>query len=899
MRAAPGRGLVALLVTFLAGPASSSPVAATPPFASAERVVLANGLVVILLPEPGSGLVSVGMMYRVGAKNEAAGTTGLAHYAEHMCFRGTRRFPGHEITESVTRRGGRWTGYTWIDQTFYQTTMPKEDLLHALNLEADRMGGALYDAKEFDVERTSVVAELRSYDSAHSLLYDEVLSAAFQVHPYRNNTIGFLTDVEGVSRDTAFRFYERFYNPRNAVLVVGGDFSREQALSAVNERFASRPPGEEDAFVTTLEPPQAGERRITVRKPGPHAEVLVAFRAPALRDQDFAAMVLFDALLAGGKGLWRLIDYEAPPDTPLEKALVASGVARSVQSAYQASLHPYVYTLRANTAGADALGGAEAGLFEALAAATTREWTEDDLQRARKQMRAGLARDLDTLAGRVHQLAFFEVAGGYEHLAEFPTRLEATGTSDVRRFAQDRLKRDQATIGWFVPTPGVPVFASGQAKRPDPTREPSPPSRPAMTISPAVAPATAPSLAPTATHLANGLTLRISRRDSTGLVALRGRVDAGPVHEASPGVAAVAARLFGLAAQEAGGPPLVLALDEDPARSTNTRFIEFQATGLPEDLPALARAVAMAFRADPSRLEDARRDALEGAEAAESDTDALLVARERAALFPTTSPLVRPPWGTAESLARVSGGDVEAFRRRFVVPSRTELSVAGPVDPLEVSRTFEGAFAAGPWGPPGPGASKEGATRLPVLAPARGPTAWQVVPVARKDASQNTIHVVVAGDRSRPHDRGATALLLYLLGETYYAGRLGRALVEPGLVYSVWTTLEEPPGLPGYLLMQTAASKESTPEVLRRIREVLEGAARGGFGAAELEEAKTYLRGKAARRRDGAASAAALALEPEPPRPAAQDVTLEQLNDTARRLFARGAPLALVGGPGE
>jgi len=897
VRAAPGRGLIALLGGLLAALASSSPATATPPFASAERVVLANGLVVILLPEPGSGLVSVGMMYRVGAKNEAAGTTGLAHYAEHMCFRATRRFPGHEITESVTRRGGRWTGYTWIDQTFYQTTMPKEDLLHALDLEADRMGGALYDAKEFDVERTSVVAELRSYDSPHSLLYDEVLSAAFQVHPYRNNTIGFLTDVEGVSRDTAFRFYERFYNPRNAVLVVGGDFSRERALSAVNERFASRPPGEEDAFVTTLEPPQAGERRLTVRKPGSHAEVLVAFRAPALRDPDFAAMVLFDALLAGGKGLWRLIDYEAPPDTPLEKALVASGVARSVQSAYQASLHPYVYTLRANTAGADALGGAEAGLFEALAAATTREWTEDDLQRARKQMRAGLARDLDTLAGRVHQLAFFEVAGGYEHLAGIATRLETTGVSDVRRFAQESLKRDQATIGWFVPTPGVPAFASGQAKRPDPRLEPSSPSRP-TTFPPAVAPATAPSLAPTTKHLANGLTLRISRRDSTGLVALRGRVDAGPVHEASPGVAAVAARLFGLAAQEAGGPPLVLALDEEPARSTSARFLEFEATGLPEDLPALARAVAMAFRADPSRLEDARRAALEGAESADSDTDALLVARARAALFPASSPLARAPWGSAEALGRVSRSDVEAFGRRFIVPARTELSVAGPVDGRETSRIFEVAFAAVP-SPRSASASRNDNPRLAALEPARGPAAWRVVPVARKDASQNTIHVVVAGDRSRPHDRGATALLLYLLGETYYAGRLGRALVEPGLVYSVWTTLEEPSGLPGYLLIQTAASKESTPEVLRRIREVLEGATRGGFGTAELEEAKTYLRGKAARRRDGATSATTLALEAETPRPAAQDVTLEQLNDTARRLFTRGAPLALVGGPGE
>jgi predicted Zn-dependent peptidase len=241
---------------------------------------------------------------------------------------------------------------------------------------------------------------------------------------------------------------------------------------------------------------------------------------------------------------------------------------------------------------------------------------------------------------------------------------------------------------------------------------------------------------------------------------------------------------------------------------------------------------------------------------------------------------------------------VEGFRRRFVVPSRAELSVAGPVEPGDVIKTFETAFAAGP-SPRSASASRSDDQRLPVLEPARGPAAWQVVPVERKDASQNDIHVVVAGDRSRPNDRGATSLLLYLLGETYYAGQLGRALVEPGLVYSVWTTLEEPPGLPGYLLVRTAASKENTLEVLRRIREVLEGAARGDFVAAELEEAKTYLRGKNARLQDGATSAAAVGLEDETRRPSAQEVTLEQLNDTARRLFARGAPLALVGGPGD
>jgi zinc protease len=844
------------------------------------------------------------MMYRVGAKNEAAGTTGLAHYAEHMNFRATRHFPGHEITESVTRRGGRWTGYTWIDQTFYQTTLPREDLLLALDLEADRMGSALYDEKEFGEERTSVIAELRSYDDPHALLYDEVLSGVFQIHPYRNNTIGWLTDVEAVTRDVAYGFYRRFYHPRNAVLAVGGDFAREEALSAVRARFGDRPSGDEDAFVATVEPPPSGERRLTVRKPGPHAEVLLAFRAPALTEPDFPAMVLLDALLAGGKGLWFLREYAAPKDAPLERALVASGGARDTRSAFQASLQPYVYTLRATTPAASGLAAAESALFGALESASERDWSEPELRRARAEVRAGLARDLDTLAGRVHQLAFFEVSGGFEHLAGFEARLEATRAEEARRFARERLRRDQATVGWFVPTPGATVFFSGQAKPATPTTTaapaPSPLSTPpggsALPGAPAPKPSeTAPDRTVTV-RLRNGLTLHVTPRSSTSLLALLGRVDAGTEHEAKPGLAVLAADVFGLAAHEAGAPPLVLGLDDDLTGAAAARYLEFQATGLREDLQALARAVARGFGADAERLEEARALALARAEAASEDTEAQLVARARAAFFPAGSPLSRPPGGAVASLAR-SRAEVLDFLRRFVTPARAELSIAGPVDPLEVRRTLEGAFEEAKR----PGAARDfGRVALgSALGAPRGPAAWTVATMARPDASQNTIHVVLAADRSRPHDRAATSLLLYLLGETYYSGRLGRALVEPGLVYSVATTLEEPNGLPGYLRVQTAASKEATPEVLRRIRDVLEGAARGAFTEAELAEAKTYRRGKAARGRDGALAAAALAFEHGTSGPSPQDVTLAQLNDTARRLFARGAPLALVGGPGE
>jgi predicted Zn-dependent peptidase len=185
------------------------------------------------------------------------------------------------------------------------------------------------------------------------------------------------------------------------------------------------------------------------------------------------------------------------------------------------------------------------------------------------------------------------------------------------------------------------------------------------------------------------------------------------------------------------------------------------------------------------------------------------------------------------------------------------------------------------------------ATRATTVSPslARGPASWTEIRLHWPSAAQNQLLVVWPGDRSKAHDRAATRALLYLLGETHYSGRLGRTLVEPGLVYSVNTTLEDE-----LLVVRTAVAPRDTPEALRRIRGVLEEVARGCLTEGDLAEAKAYLRGKAARGREGALATASTLVEGKPE--TAEALTLVQLNDTARRLFHNGSPLALVGGPG-
>jgi zinc protease len=856
------------------------------------RAVLDNGLTVLVQEDRSSPLVTVATMYQVGARNESAGVTGLAHYVEHMAFRAARGFPGSEVTEGITRIGGRWSGYTWIDQTYYGETVPREAFERMLELEAARMTGALFDPEEFQQERSSVIAELRSYDDPQSLLYDAVLAASFQLHPYRNNTIGFLSDVESLTRDDAYGFYRRYYHPGNAVLVVVGDVGAADALDKIRARLGAVPAGGESGAVRAVEPPQDGERRVVVRKPGGHARALLAFRAPALSEPDFPALVLLDALLAGGKGAYFTRDYPEPPETPLRRATVGAGLASEAGTRWQASPYPYVYTLSAAAPSERELPSLEAALLGVLEDARGRDWTDAELRAALRQIRTGWALDLDDQASRAHQLAFFEACGGYARLFELPDEVARVSREDLRRFASERLRPSQATIGWFVPTPEGSLFAGAPqpvASVPPPASEPPGPAPSAPTPAPA---------SPSSLSLSNGLRVVLAPRAGSRLAVLRGRVEAGSRFEGrgQAGLSALAVEWLATARplEPTGLPSLEWTLHEDPESADNVGFIEFRAAGLPEDLgPLLELLAGRLAREAPAAgsWETLRQAVLERCRQRAGSDDGALEQALRRMLFPLDGPLAWPAWGDEQALGAIPASALGAFLRAFVTPARTTLVVAGGFDPGAARQALAGTLA--PWSVPGGPAPRPAAVSAP-----RAPEGWTERFLPRPGKAQNEIRVAVPGDRSRPWDRAATAVILYLLGETGYAGRLGAALVGPGLVYSVYATLEES-GAPGFLAIRTAASPQDTPEVLRRIRAELRRAGEGGFSQAELEEARAYLRGKQARRREGTRALAAdlLAARAAPAAAEVEALRLARLNDTARRLFRNGGPLALVAGP--
>ena len=206
-----------------------------------SEYILSNGLKILLKEIHTAPLISSWVWYRVGSRDEASGCTGISHLVEHMQFKGTPQFPASSLDRDISRDGGIWNAFTFMDWTTYLETMPADKIDLGLRLEADRMCNSLFDEKEFATERTVVISEREgSENEPHFLLGEAVQQAAFRVHPYHHEIIGDLVDLQSMSREDLFQHYRTYYIPNNAIIGVAGDFKTSEMLARLQELFEPR-----------------------------------------------------------------------------------------------------------------------------------------------------------------------------------------------------------------------------------------------------------------------------------------------------------------------------------------------------------------------------------------------------------------------------------------------------------------------------------------------------------------------------------------------------------------------------------------------------------------------------------------------------------------------------------
>jgi zinc protease len=310
------------------------------------ETTLDNGLRVLIQEVHTAPLASVWCWYRVGSKNETPGLTGVSHWVEHMNFKGTTNIPRDKVKGIIEQFGGYWNGYTWIDQTTYTETATRDALDRMLFIESERMARCLYDPVDCESERTVIISELQGGENDPDQLLDQELTAtAFRAHPYRHPTIGWLTDLQTMTREDLYGYYKRHYVPNNATLVIVGDVDTEDALRRATKHFGPIAPGDMQRRALTTEPEQLGERRVTIAREGTTAYFKIGYHAPAVTDDHFFPLLVLDAVLTGAKGVNLWASFRTPPaqrSARLYRALVDAGLASAVQGGLIPTQEPFI-----------------------------------------------------------------------------------------------------------------------------------------------------------------------------------------------------------------------------------------------------------------------------------------------------------------------------------------------------------------------------------------------------------------------------------------------------------------------------------------------------------------------------------------------------------------------------
>jgi zinc protease len=418
--------------------------------------VLDNGLRVLIQSVHTAPLATVWCWYKVGSRDEIPGLTGVSHWVEHMNFKGTTNIPRDQIKGIIEKYGGYWNGYTWIDQTTYTETATSDALDRMLFIEAERMRSCLYDPTDCESERTVIISELQGGENDPEQLLDQELTAtAFRAHSYRHPTIGWLSDLQTMTREDLYGHYRRFYAPNNATLVIVGDVSGADAMRGVVKHFDRIASSDLRRRSCTVEPEQLGERRVTISKEGTTAYLRVGFHAPAVTHVDFWPLLVLDAVLSGAKGLNVWASFRTPPpqrSARLYQALVNSGLASAVSGALLPTEEPFLYTISATATDGVSLERLEEAIFGELERVRANGITQHELTKAKNQLRARLVFEDDSITNIAHQLGFFETIASWQLARSLTQHIESATVEEVGRVAADRLKPSRRTVGRFEPT---------------------------------------------------------------------------------------------------------------------------------------------------------------------------------------------------------------------------------------------------------------------------------------------------------------------------------------------------------------------------------------------------------------------------------------------------------------
>lgn len=816
-----------------------------------ERHLLANGLEVLISRDAELPVVTSMLWYRVGSAQESPGTTGMSHFLEHMLFKGSRRFAKGEIDSLTLRCGGSNNAFTWLDATTYYFSLPAACWELALEVEADRMQGALLDADELEAERQVILEEWQTArDDPDEHFWDSLNALALERHPYRYPVLGWPEDVKRLSRAGLEAHYRRYYHPNLATLVLVGDLPPD-ALERVEAHFGAIPAGPEPESASWSEPGHGGERRLWMpREDVQLPRLAVCWPAPALAHPDYAPLVLLHYLLSEGSS------------SRLYQALVEdSHLASDVSSMLFETRDPYLFWIQLDASEGKPADEIEAALFAEIERVAADGPTPAEFARIRNQLLTDHHLGQETCEDRAEYAGEIVSAGSWELLLEARNRLEAVSADDIRRVASEWLSPKNRTIGWIWPE-GNETEAGEDEVAEDEQRPGGQMSGPGPRLHHSPAPLQTPPTVSRGEDPARRLlehlpaipalpTLRRQHGEALSLIHANPR---------TPTFSLVCWLPVGSHCDPAGAAGLAnlsLASVFKGTRQRSARdFAEaIEALGANLSLSAGLSGVSIEVDALASQLEpvlELLQEALQQPALAETEIakekrlilSDLALGRESSAYQASLaflaavyagSAAAAPVEGKRESVEALSPEAVRDFYARHYGPGL--FCLAGDVDPGQADALIAKHFGA--WAP-----ARESAPPIPALSRQRD-FSYRHIPLPGRDQCSLLLgHLGVP----RAHQDFIPLLLLdVILGSgPGFAARIPRRLRdERGLAYSVNLSATSGCSLwPGVVEAQVETSPERALDCLRLILDEVRALQQDGVTADELAAAQAWLSGR-------------------------------------------------------
>lgn len=366
---------------------------------TARRYRLGNGLTILLLVDRSAPVISYHSWFRVGSRDEKPGKTGLAHLFEHLMFNQTKSQSAGTFDRTMEAAGAETNAATWVDWTFYHANLPATELKTVMTLEADRMHNLVLKQKQVGSEK-EVVANERRYrvdDDVEGTASEQLYAHAFKRHGYHWPTIGWMRDIEGFNTRDCERFYQTYYSPNNAIVVLAGDLDEQKTLAMIQQHYGDFRPAKLPKRPTVQEPPQKRERRVTLKRATSSEKLLIGYRAPAFIERDHAVLTLANEILFGGRSsrLFRAL---------VRTQEIAAEVHGSLAPSHDPGLYEIWVSMRAGCGHQRALKTIDAG----LARMCKTRVTAIELEKAKNRMELGFLQGMETAGGKAEQLGFYE-----------------------------------------------------------------------------------------------------------------------------------------------------------------------------------------------------------------------------------------------------------------------------------------------------------------------------------------------------------------------------------------------------------------------------------------------------------------------------------------------------------